>query len=385
MKLNCIYPDQNESNDIKLSPFNIELKNRTGESKNTNRLIIEGERISIELLPSKGLSVGEAFIDNRPISWEPPIALPNPEETDLNGSNILINGEALPGFDYLETFMGGIEFYGMKNWGMPIESEDKLQPLHGETSNIPVNEIEIEQKENGIEISGEFQYYSMNNHNNQTWYKSGEKLYEIIQSLYIPNNQNSFSFKTTIKNISGKTQVPDWGYHITFLPEEGSKLLIPSKQTELRGGGKLPNDIETWYPAKNNNIRTETGFIHKELPDKDGKSFILMKYTDGTGIKLTFPASPYFQTWFCNGGANSKEFTYRDGTPLFQKNWDGQGVEIGSSALDHDGNIDRLVSYKKELENGETREIELNFEYLNKNACSYLEKVIQNYNKNRNN
>jgi hypothetical protein len=40
---------------------------------------------------------------------------------------------------------------------------------------------------------------------------------------------------------------------------------VPSKYAEMHGGGKLPEVIEIWYPAKNKETRTETGIVHKEL------------------------------------------------------------------------------------------------------------------------
>jgi hypothetical protein len=98
-------------------------------------------------------------------------------------------------------------------------------------------------------------------------------------------------------------------------------------------------------------------------------------------VKFKFPNSPYFQTWFCNGGANSTEFTFNDGTPVFKKNRDGQGVEIGSSSLDNDGNIDQSVEYEGRLKPGALKEIELQFEFLDDSKCSQLEKKIRKYNK----
>jgi hypothetical protein len=380
MKLDCVNINEVIPEETDFSPFRIEIKNRKGESENTNRIFVENDDVKAELLPSKGMSVGEVFFSDRPLFWEPPIGLPDPEKIDLLGNKVLINGSELEGFDYLETFMGGIEFYGLRNWGMSRTKNTKIYPLHGETSNIPVKEAEIVRKNKGICVSGSFIYHSMDGNAGTKWHLSGKKLYHVVQSLFIPNKGKMMTFKTTIENLSGETLMPDWGYHITFKPENGSKLIVPSKHREMRGGSVLPEEMETWHPAKNDKIRTETGIIHKELLTENGKAFILFKYTDGKGVKFTFPASPYFQTWFCNGGANSSEFTYRDGKPVFNRNWDGQGVEIGSSSLDHDGNIDQTVKYESELKAGAVKEIKLQFELLDETECTQLEKRIREYN-----
>jgi len=381
MKLNCVNIYEPIIDDTDLDPFRIELKNRKGESENANRICVVSDDVKAELLPSKGMSAGEVFFGDRPLFWKPPVGLPDPENLDLWGNKILINGSDIYGFDYLETFMGGIEFYGLRNYGMPRKENGIVFPLHGETSNIPVKEVEVVKSNNGISVTGSFIYRSMSSDTGSRWYLSGRKLYRVEQSMFIPLKGMMMTFKTTIENISGETLLPDWGYHITFRPENGSKLIVPSKHAEVRGGGILPEDIETWHPAKDDKIRTETGIIHKELMTETGKTFILLRYTDGRGVKCTFPASPYFQTWFCNGGAGSTEFTYRDGTSVFKKNWDGQGVEIGSSSLDHDGNIDRTVEYERELKAGMKKEIELQFEFLDEKECAQVEKQIREYKK----
>jgi len=382
MRLNCIniYEDITDATD--LSPFRIEIKNREGESRKTNRLYIDNGEVKTELLPSKGLSPGEVLFGEKPVFWEPPIGLPDPDKFDPNGNKVLINGSHLPGFDYLETFMGGIEFYGLKNWGMPLNVNGTVLPLHGETSNIPVKEVEVVKENNGIRVTGSFIYRSMDKNNNKIWYLRGDELYKVSQSLFIPDKGKRFGFKTTIRNITNETLIPDWGYHITFRPEDGSRLIVPSRQAELRGGGELPSDIETWHPAAGSSVRTEVGVIHKQLYSENGRSFILLRYTDGAGIKFSFPSSPYFQTWFCNGGAGTKEFTYADGTPVLNKNWDGQGIEIGSGPVDHDGNIDNTVNYRKELEAGEKKEIEFETEFLTAAECDELEAEIIKFRKN---
>ena len=56
----------------------------------------------------------------------------------------------------------------------------------------------------------------------------------------------------------------------------------------------------------------------------------------------------------CNGGAFSSEFTLaKTGEPLFTKNWDGMGIEIGASALDHDENTDPAVPVANPLQPNE--------------------------------
>jgi len=51
-------------------------------------------------------------------------------------------------------------------------------------------------------------------------------------------------------------------------------------------------------------------------------------YTNGIILEVSKTPSPYFQTWLCERGKGSKEFTDRNGESLLRKNRDGMGIEI---------------------------------------------------------
>ena len=62
-------------------------------------------------------------------------------------------------------------------------------------------------------------------------------------------------------------------------------------------------------------------------------------------------------------------------------NWDGMGLEIGSSALDHNKKIDRTVDYEPDLKPGCSMTIPLKIKWLDKKGTEDLARVIRNYNK----
>ena len=371
----------NKETKFKMKDFTVEILHRDNEPENALRIQIFRENLKVELLPSKGLSIGEVFVMDIPV-------LTDPDKLNLISREILVNHKEIDGFTFLKTFMGGIEFYGMTNWGMPRfdQSSGELHLLHGETSNIPVDEVTGVLYHDRLEMSGKFIFRKFDFISGNPWYNSGSPLYEITNTIVIPKGGTSIKTIVKVKNITNEIQEPDWGYHITFRPENGSRLVVPSRSVEERVGNKVPDDFETWRPAKNSQIRTETGIIHKDLKlymEKNktvNKS--LMVYPSGRGISVIFPPSPYFQTWFCNGGANSTEFSYAEtGDAVFKKNWDAQGIEIGSSALDHNGKIDSNVEYNKYLAPDESFENEVEIELLTEEQTALLYKDIINYNK----
>jgi hypothetical protein len=164
-------------------------------------------------------------------------------------------------------------------------------------------------------------------------------------------------------------------------------LLVPAKSIENRGGGPVRKDFETWHRAKDNKMRTEYGIIQKGLKTDDHenltKTTLLAKYVNKESVAITFQQMPYFQTWFCCGGAETDEFTFKDGTPVFFKNWDGMGFELGNSGLDHDGNVDEEVRFPDRLNPGESIALPFIIKILNRTEADQLEQEIREYNKAR--
>jgi hypothetical protein len=268
---------------------------------------------------------------------------------------------------------------------MPTTKNGKLELLHGETSNIPVSEILFGAgHKDSCWIQASFIYRTFEGDTSLPWYERGEGMYKVTRKYTLPVNGLEILVEDTIENISTVPQCPDWGYHLTLRPEIGARLLVPSKEIQERGGGALPADIETWHDAEDPTLRTETGIIHKKLLINQSEAgtdsvISLLNYPDGTGLALEVPPSPYFQTWFCNGGKGSKEFTDRCGNSILHKNWDGMGLEIGSSALDHNGNTDKTVSYEPVLHPGESRTIPLKIQWLDKPGADELAERINAY------
>ncbi len=379
----------NPTNEFSLGKCYIRLFHNDDGPDSSNRVIMSNGGVSVELLPSKGLSLGQAWINKIPMFWDAPTKMPDTEDIDLWSDEIRINGEKASGFTFLKTLMAGVELYGLQNWGMPVEVDGKLYPIHGETSNIPVDEIIFGgNSDKSCWVEASFIYRSFGADISLPWYKRGKPLYKVTKRVIIEYENTSVIVEDTIKNISENPLTPDWGYHITFRPEDGAKYLVPSRMVQERGDKKVTPEFETWHKAKNEKKRCETGIIHKKLKqtennhgEKEIKSALI--YPDLTGIVATTPPSPYFQTWFCCGGKGSNEFTNSEGNSILLKNWDGMGIEIGSSALDHDGNAETLDDYKPVLKVGEQLSLKLKFQLLSGNELNECLNDINYYNKDR--
>lgn len=361
---NCRNLAVNSVNELEENGFRIQVYHAENDPISANRVKVSSDLVELELLPSKGFSLAQSWISGQAIFWEAPIALCDTENLDLWSDEIKINGNPAPGFTFLKTLVAGVELYGLKNWGMPVILDGQLHPLHGETSNIPVDEVQFSvENENTCTIVSSFIYRSFIGNRNLPWYDRGEALFKVTKKVILTKDSLEFKLEDSIENISDTKQTPDWGYHITFRPEEGAVLKVPSKRFQERNHNPLPDDFETWHKAVDKKVRTETGIVHQELRDESGVTSVLT-YPNQTSIAVTVPATPYFQTWFCNGGKGSKEFTDSHNQSILEKNWDGMGIEIGSSALDHDGNVNKTVEYDAMLHQGEKKVVGMKFKLI---------------------
>ena len=358
---------QNSTNTFNKNGFCLSIFHLEGEPEMANRVRISNQYLEVEMLPSKGFSLSQAWIHGTPVFWDAPSDLPDTETIDLWSDEICINGVPSPGFTYLKTFIAGVELLGMRNWGMPVTANNRLLPLHGETSNIPVKELLLEIKEDNCTLQASFIYRTFDKEHKQPWYENGEELFKVTKKLILNNNSTKIRIEDSFENISKEDQLPDWGYHVTFRPELGAKYLVSARHAERRGGGALPKDFEVWQASPDNFKRIEHGTIYKGLSDIDtsGLHTSMLLYPDGKGIVVKTTPSPYFQTWFCSGGAGSSEFTWKNREPVLKRNWDGIGIEFGSCALDHDGNTDPEVENEKVRKPGESRKIVIEFEFFN--------------------
>jgi hypothetical protein len=331
--------------------------------------------ISAEFLLTKGFSIGAFTVDGRPVFWDPPYdGLLDPDSLDLRAS-MLINGVPMPGFQYVRNFAGGIELLGLQNWGMPVadQTTGELQPLHGEAANIPVEFVEIAVESSSVVFTAGFTLRGVSyvDDKGKPWYARGEPLWQVTREIRISSDQLSASMHIldSFANLSDKRRKPDWGYHFQFYAEDGARLEIPHRTAAIRGGGELPPEFDTWRPALDPQKRVERGVIYKNCKTRtaaDGSRTIPGRvcYADGRVVEFSLPEAPYVQGWFSCGGSESSELKLSDqlgNDPIMQKPWNGLGPEIGSSALDHDGDVDASVIIP-EIEPGEATTLSISIE-----------------------
>ena len=355
------------------------LKHVPGDPDGVFRLYLSrGKNCSVEICPSKGLSVRDTVLCGRQVFWDPPLPnLPDPADIDLAGT-MVVGGTPMEGMTWTAYFAAHVEMLGPINWGMATTGRDKLAGglkgvpvtddellcLHGNASMIPVEELSLELNEGGAVVEGSFLVRDANG----CWPPSDSPpLYRVTKRIELPPDRDALVLTDTIENLSDRPVFPDWGYHLQLRPEPGCRLTVPSATAAPRGGGSLSGDWQLWREASKPPKREERGYIHKGIrcdrKFEDGSPAFecLLEYPDGSGTRCLLPQAPYVMSWFSCGGAGDDEFLWPDGSRWLHRNWDGVGPEIGASALDHDGDVDPAVVVRI-LEPGESTVLILEIE-----------------------
>lgn len=354
----------------------VKIEHRRGDPEDVYRIVVNAGSTQVEVLPTKGFSIGEAYYNQFPFFWVPPRDhLLSPKKYDINAP-FSIRGVERRGLRWVEAFTGGVEMLGLSNWGMAKEEDNVLFGLHGEASNLPIKHCDICFDGDSVSVTGELVIHG--------WDEDGypaqtrEELYLLTKTVTVRASNGSIELRDSIKNISTIARTPDWGYHIQLRPEPLAKLITESKVKENRTKGPLSSTHDIWQPVTSGSPRVEVGTIHKKLRvhRKGEHEYVkaLLHYPDNRGILVHLPPSPYYQTWLSSGGAGSEEFCYpaeKKGdkpTPLLNRNWDGIGPEIGASSLDNGGRVDPDVKTPILLP-GESQVLDLKFEMLMDASC----------------
>ncbi len=366
------------------SGFAVGVVKKAGDGASVRRLSIESDGARLVLLPSKGLSPLSCSFGGEELFWEPPLEnIPDPEEIDLSGT-LLINGKPEAGARWIATFLGGVELMGLDNWGLFGRGEKgELLSLHGNASSIPVHHVETGRNtdgdivcEGGFLIHDSYRAVRPDMETPARW--------KVERRITLSPARRSLAIRDTITNLADAPLFPDWGYHIQLRPEPGCRLLIPSAGVKPRFGGSPEAGFEEWQPAADESVREERGYIHRRLLSRGGRVKSLLRYSDGRGLGVSVPHSPYTLAWNSCGGAMSREFLLpeRPQEPFITGSWNGVGPEVGASALDHDGDTDPEVR-EKVLGPGASRSLDLSFSLLSPEKADELEEEISAYTRRR--
>lgn len=234
--------------------------------------------------------VGCARIEIRHAPWEPALpVLPDPDTLDISAP-LLVNGTLTPGFNWITAFTAGVEMLGLHNWGMPCRDPvtGKILSLHGEAAVIPVDRVAVRSAPimtiPGVEMTASFIVRAPlfdRSRSASPWHQQGEPVYRVTRAVTLRPSRQEVSIRDRVTNLTARTAIPDWGYHVQLRPEPGARYLVPSQEVRVRFGGAVPAGHQAWHPAAVSRRREERGYAHRRLATRRGRICTLLRYPDG--------------------------------------------------------------------------------------------------------
>lgn len=181
-----------------------------GLGRGARRLrVVTGGGLELDLLPDRGLDIGQAWFQGVPLAWVSSV------------------GNAAPGFyepqalGFLRTFGGGLlATCGLDSFGPPADDEDGVAGMHGRVGQIPARLEHVETSHAGIRVEGSVRQTAV----------FAENLV-LRRRISAELGAHSVVVDDTVTNEGATSSAHMVLYHVNLgwpLLEEGAELEVPS-------------------------------------------------------------------------------------------------------------------------------------------------------------
>lgn len=260
-----------------------------GLSEGVQEIRVNNGKLTVSILPTKGMGIWKAWLGDLEIGWKSPIRGPvHP---------MFIPSGEWSGLGWLDGFDELVARCGLESNGAP-EFDEKTgrvkYPLHGRIANRPAHyvSVSIDPDKEEISVKGiveetRFHFLKL-------------RLTSIVTLKF---GQPSFSLRDEVENFSSTPAEMQMLYHVNFglpLLDGGSRLVAPAK-TVVPRNERAASGIKTWdsYAAPEPGYEEMVYFSELYAAD-DGRTRVLLKNAHGTkGVSLQFNKRqlPCFSLW----------------------------------------------------------------------------------------
>ncbi len=228
-----------------------------GPGKGTSVIRVRnGLGLDITILPDRGLDIMEAYYDGMPLAWIPKNDLVANTHYDDKGAG------------WLRSFNGGLlTTCGLRNVGVPVETEGESFGVHGRYSNTPATHTGIreywEDDDYFIKITGKI----------REAVTFGENLV-VNRTITLSTKENTISIDDQVVNESFRKEAFMILYHFNWgfpLADEHLEVAIETLNTEARDFELTGPDQWQKFSPPVPGIK-EKVFFHDVKKDKQGLS-----------------------------------------------------------------------------------------------------------------
>ncbi|MDR2439050.1 MAG: aldose 1-epimerase family protein [Planctomycetaceae bacterium] len=259
-----------------------------GISDNVDVVNLNNGRISLVILPTRGMGIWKAQCDDVELKWNSPIMGP------VHPSWVPIYDQS--GLGWLEGFDEWLVRCGLESNGSPeFDTNGMLRyPLHGRIANLPAHHLSlsINHETGEITLTGKI-----------IESKLFFKKLELHSSLTTYAGSTKFVIRDTITNLSAESGEFELLYHINTgqpFASPGSRVVVPFEKMAPRTEAAAQNLSEWDKLGPETPGSEEVVFFFEPGADQNGNCKVLLLNNQGNrGLVLSFNrnAFPYFSFW----------------------------------------------------------------------------------------
>lgn len=261
---------------------------RGGRSDAVSLIELHNGRMTLAVLPTRGMSVWRAWMDGKELGWRSPVRGPvHPKFVPLFDPS---------GLGWLEGFDELVVRCGLESNGAPDFNEkgQLARPLHGRIGNLPAHKVEliVDEEAGTITLRGvveetRFLFQKL-------------RLTAAVTSAF---DSASFTIADEVENFGRTAATMQMLYHInvgTPLLDPGSRVVAPIARVAPRDEHAAAG-IGTWQTFAAPMAGFEEQVYFAELTGDDaGNTQVLLKNSAanaGISVRCNKEALPYFVLW----------------------------------------------------------------------------------------
>lgn len=278
--------------DVTGAPEGLEISKRTlrgGLSEGVDVVRLNNGKLTVEILPTRGMSLWKAWSGDDVIGWDSPVRGPvHPSLVDLGEPS---------GLGWLDGFDELLVRCGLESNGAPEFNEQGqlAYTLHGRIGNRPAERVTVSADPDKQTISVTGEVYETRFH--------FLKL-KLVSTLTMRFNENALQIDDQIHNLSASAAEGQILYHANFghpaLLDAGAQLVAPLKTVVPRNDHAAAG-IKQWnsYAAPEAGFEEQVYFIHLLCDDKQDTAVMLKNAHSTKGVSLDFNTKqlPCFTVW----------------------------------------------------------------------------------------
>lgn len=261
---------------------------RGGLADGVDVVRIHNGRLAFDVLPTRGMGIWKAWLDDEPLGWQSPI--PGPVHPKL--VPLMEPG----GLGWLDGFDELLVRCGLDSNGPPeFDAQGRLsRPLHGRIANRPAQrvEIQVDDAQGELAVIGVVE---------ETRFHFGKL--RLTSRISTRLGERHLRIRDEIENCAASPTTAQMLYHINI----GQPLLDPGSRVVVAARRIVPRDpqgaqgLATWdvYAAPQADFAEEAFFLEL-IPNTDGWASALLKNAAGTrGASVHFHTTelPCFTLW----------------------------------------------------------------------------------------